>query len=123
MRTEFPLWIFAVLAAGCSATGRSRAARKHVAIDRRVTNTILVAVLLAMTCRPAVAAPTDYDGKWRLDGSCSASTLGGGAITFYSNVTFQNGSVSGVKEYVASGIKAKETGSGVVQNNTLNLVD
>jgi hypothetical protein len=119
MRTKFPLWSAAVLDAGRRAVARAGAART----DNRVRVTTLLAVLLATTWWPAIAASTDYDGTWRLDGTCSASTFGGPAITFYSNVTIQNGSVSGVKEYVASGIKAKDTWSGGVQNNTLNLVD
>ena len=45
------------------------------------------------------------------------------AITFYSNITIQNGSVSEVKEYLASGIKAKDTWTGGVENNALNLTD
>jgi hypothetical protein len=124
MKTNGPFWIAAVLAAGGSMIARPLAASKFATATNRVRITTLLAAVLAMTW-PAMAASTDYDGKWRLDGTCSASTSWpwSPAITFYTNITIQSGSISEVKEYLASGIKAKDSWSGGVQNNALNLLD
>src|ERR1019366_8925535 len=128
MKTSGPLWITGILAVAtrCFALTKVGVARKHAVAtgDTRVSVTAWLALLLAMTWWPAMAASTDYDGMWRLDGTCSASTSWpwSPAITFYTNVTIQNGSVSAVKEYLFSGIKAKDSWSGGVQNNTINLL-
>jgi hypothetical protein len=80
---------------------------------------------MAMTWWPAMAASTDYDGKWHLEGNCSASLARptDRAIEFWTNITIQNGSVSEVDNYVASGKKAEDSWSGSIQNSNLTLVD
>ncbi len=87
--------------------------------------TIAALVLTALSCVTALAASTDYDGNWRLDGNCSASTSWpwSPAITFYTSITIQNGSFSDVRQYLANGVQAKDSWSGSIQDGVISIVD
>jgi hypothetical protein len=109
-------------------TTRSRAAKSHAAREkfRSVASFALVALAMAVTARPAPAAPTDYDGRWRLEGTCSAATTWpwGAAITFATAITIQNGNASRIDDYASeNGLKARDTWSGSVVDATITLAD
>jgi len=99
----------------------ARPAGVAAARGRRTT----VFLLVALIWMPAMAASTDYDGKWRLDGTCTASTVWPWtpAITFWAHITIQNGSFSDIKDYVSDGIKSQDSWTGRIQDSTISLVD
>ncbi|MBY0338710.1 MAG: hypothetical protein K2X11_18995, partial [Acetobacteraceae bacterium] len=72
---------------------------------------------------PAFAAPTDYDGRWQVTLSCSASsTTGQPAFTDRFDATFANGSFSRSRNIrLAQGGEEQRSWRGQVQDNRMTF--
>jgi hypothetical protein len=86
---------------------------------------VFVLALLALWafCSPCMAAPTDYDGKWLSEGSCSASLIPPMSRGFStsSKFTLQNGTSESTGSHPSpfSGIQLEVHSSRHIQNGTL----
>ena len=78
---------------------------------------------LGTPCIPAIAASTDYDGKWRVHGNCSANTgwPWSPAFQFDLDMVLENGQFSGIRNSVDKGVTRERKYSGDLQGQVLAI--